>query len=648
MSGLAGVRWLDDRRKARIADVRSVLGRLSHRGPDGFFAAATGPCVAGAAHFVTTPEAAGASPVVASGSLTVTFDGRLDNRAELEQMLGSRARHARSDAALVTAAWHAWDVDSLEHLVGDFALVVWDAARRKLFLARDVFGLRPLLYRAFDDGFWWASELQALARLGDASVNDAMAAEYLGGIRSETETLVRGVYRVPRASVLVLNHAGSSHVTRYWSPRVNAVRTFHCDDEAVEEFRAVFSPAVSARLRADRPVGLTLSGGLDSSLIAAEAASLHRAGRAAPVHAYTLALAGHASDESRFAQDVATHVGMSATVCNAERPSLAAIIADAARALDIPQPPNSVAADPLSRTIRAQRVRVCLNGVGGNEWFSGYHFPFADLLRQLRWIDAASRMAAFKRESPAYRPLSDVRLALWLQLPETVKRRLRTVFGLTNVPGWIRPSFARRVHLAERLRPVPEPRSLPTLQLQLMLDNATNADQMFLIEYTERISARYECEERSPFLDRRLVEWALALPDDQRWRQGAGKVLLRNAAAPLLPEGILHRGRGPVFSFQTADGLQELGGQEFVLSIARARGEWVDPAVVRQLWARMTGAEDGGNRGLGYYSWALWMLVGVHLAALAIEETRSGERERDATLPINDCTICPSLAREAV
>ena len=583
-----------------------------------------------------------------SGRLTVSFDGRLDNRSELRQMLGSRVGETRSDAALVAAAWQAWDADAPERLIGDFAIVVWDAMRRQLFLARDVFGLRPLLYRTFNDGFWWASEVQALARLGDASVNDGMVAEYLGGMRSETETLVHDVFRVPRASLLVLDHSGTVRVTRYWTPRVSAVRRFSGDDEAVEEFRSLFSRAVSSRLRAVGPVALTLSGGLDSSLVAAEAASLHRAGSAALVHAFTLALPGHTSDESPYAQEVARHAGLPSTVCAAGRATLDVTVADAARVLDLPQPPNSVAADILSRTMRAQGVRVSLNGVGGNEWFSGYHFPFADLLRQLRWIDCAKRMIAFKRETPTYRPMSDLRLALWLQLPESFKRRFRSLLGLTRVPTWVQPAFASRVHLAERLRPESRPWSLPTLQLQLMFDYATNADQMFLTEYTERISAAYECEERSPFLDRRLVEWALTLPDDQRWRDGAGKVLLRRAGAPLLPAAIVHRGRGPDFSFQTADGLHDLGGEEFVVAVAEARSEWVAPARVRQLWARMNGTEDGGNRGLGYYSWALWMLVGVHLAALAIEQMSSPQPERLASLPVNDCTISPRSLKETV
>jgi asparagine synthase (glutamine-hydrolysing) len=647
MSALAGVRWFDDCRQATMTDVRGLLGRLAHRGPDGLCAAISGPCAMGVAHFITTPEArTERQPVTTPSGLTVSFDGRLDNADELRRALGATPRETPADVEVVAAAWDYWGVSSVERLIGDFAVAVWDSNGRRLWLARDVFGLRPLLYRAVSGGFWWASELQTLARLGHATLNHGVVAEYLATeVRSQTETLVEGISRVPRATVVTLTADREMRTTRYWSPRIDGVRRFRNDGEAVEEFRGIFAPAVRTRMRSERPIALTLSGGLDSSLIAVEAA-LHRGDQ--KVFAFTLASPGHPADETPYAEVVAAHAGMPLTVCVADGATLPAIIDDAERTLDIPQPPNSVAANTLSQTIQSRGFRVCLNGVGGNEWFSGYHFPFADMLRQFRWLSMAERMRAFARETPSYRAMNDLRVAIWLQLPAGVKRRLRRLMALPRLPEWINPTFADRVSLAERLRTAVDIPQLPTHQLRLMFEAATCADQMFFTEYGERISAKFGCEERSPFLDRRLAEWALALPDDQRWRNGEGKVLLRHTALRVLPAAIAQRGRGPDFSFQTADGLRHLGGEELIMSIARERDEWVVPASIERLWRRMTGIEPPGDRGLGYYSWALWMLVGVHLAARAIERHGSCPPAHESVPAIIDCTIPPISRKEAV
>jgi asparagine synthase (glutamine-hydrolysing) len=625
MSGLAGVRWFDEQRRAVAADVGPMLCWLAHRGPDGLSASVSGPCAMGVARFVATPDARGErQPLATASGLLVAFDGRLDNREKLCAALGLDAGEVVGDGVLVARAWQKWGLATLERMLGDFALAVWDSHRRELFLARDVFGLRPLFYRQHRGAFWWASELQALARLGEARVNEGMAGEYLADmIRSETETLVDGVLRVPRASVLTLGPEGERRVVRYWTPHVGQLRRFRRPEEAAEQCRALLAIAVRARMRSDRPIALMLSGGLDSSLIAAESARLMRAGVAPAVEAFTLSSPGHPSDDTPYAREVADHLRLPLVVCERAEAAWTPIVEDARQSLDLPQPPNAVAARPLNDALLARGFRVCLNGIGGNEWFSGYHFACADQLRRGQWFRMLRRMRACRRENPSYCAIDDLRLALWLQLPSPIKRRLRRLMGLPRIPAWIRPELAHRTHLVERLRRPRETVSLPSIELRLIFEAATSADQMFFTEYAERLNARIGCEERSPFLDRRLVEWALSLPHDQRWNDDEGKTVLRRAARGVLPARIVQRGRGPDFSYQTADGLARLGGKPLILAIARERADWVDPDVAGTLWDRMTGDADREGHDSGYYAWVLWLLVGTHLAARAIEECPS-------------------------
>ena len=624
MSGLAGVYWLDSARHGAAGDVRGPLVNLRHRGPDGLYAHASGPCVLGIAHHITTPEARmERQPYVTGRGLVMTLDGRIDNTDDLRRSLGTTRSDAPSDVSVLGAAWERWGSDTLERALGDFALAVWDPQARCLSLARDVFGLRPLFYRSYSGGLWWASELQALARLGDARVNEGMAAEYLAErVTSETECLVSGVMRVPRASGLVVNSSGRRQ-WRYWTPAVSVTES-RGDEDAVEQFRELFTASVRARTRSPGPVALMLSGGLDSSLIGATINRLSQSGASAALETFSTAWPHSPADESGFAVAVTEHLRLRGTVCSGEHAQAAEYEADAARALDLPESPNSRIAHPLRDTIRTRQFGTVLNGLGGDEWFAGNQLAIADDLRSGRWIRAA-RAINERRHDGCLWP-NDVRLALWTQLSSTTKRRIRAWRGLRATPSWIRREFADSIELESRLRAAAIPPTLPSYEAQQMFSWATSGDAMFLAEHNERIDASYGLEGRAPFYDRRLVEWALTLPQRQRRRDGLSKWVLRQVAAQELPSVVQQRRQSPDFSFLTAEALHRLGGHALVRRIATRREGWVDPTAIDHLWSEMCVAETTRRR-LGVSSWILWLLVATDLAASAIERLpRDGQR----------------------
>jgi asparagine synthase (glutamine-hydrolysing) len=640
MSGLTGVRWLDDDKLATHAHVSQPLQSLAHRGPDGLFSRVAGPCALGFAHFDTTPEATLERQPVVRGGVTVTFDGRLDNASEVISAL-SLTHPPSTDAAIVAAAWERWGVDSLPRLVGDFALAVWEAPTRTLWLARDVFGLRPLFYRIYKRGCWWASELQTLARLGDATPYEGVIGDYLAdAIRSETETLVSGVMRLPRASVMRVTSHAPPRTHRYWVPRRDAPANRCSDADALEQFRSLFSVAVRARLRSDQRVGISLSGGVDSALVAAEAAALANRRDGAAVEAFTLTWPGP-SDESPYAQAVSNHLKLTYTLCPAGEIGWNPIVADAHRSLDLPAPPNSVAAATMSAALRAKGIRVCLNGIGGDEWFTGNRFAFAD---EMRALDASSIWSRVSRRRSRSSLSRDALLALWVQIPEPGKRHLRRFLPSPDAPRWIDRAFVSRIDLTDRLRTPLEVPRLASYEQQVAFGWATHPDKIFTFEFAERLSAAAGCEERLPFMDRRLVEWALTLPAEQRSRSSLNKVVLRNAARLVLPAEIASRRFLSDCSDETIRGLRVIGGHAGVRAIAERRHDWVNPAEISDLWRALESADQKGPPP-GYASWMLWLLVATHVAVDAIENCHDRWVDDGWVGSVADATIRRHAAR---
>lgn len=615
MSGLAGVLWLDGR-PGRAEDAAALLAWIGHRGPDGLRADASGPCVLGVARCLRTAEAAReAQPIVSEdGAVRVTFDGRLDNRDEIARAVA--VAPTAGDAALVAGAYARWGPAMLERLLGDFALALWDGRARRLFLARDVFGRRPLLYRAWRGGFWWASELQALARLGGARVNEGMVGELLADrVTSLVETLVDGVLRLPPASCLTASAGGTVCVRRYWEPRATPTPERRDSREHDEAFRALFAEAVRGRLRASPPPALMLSGGLDSSAIAAQAAAFARTGEVPTIAAFSMSSPGHAGDETPYFTAVARHLELPLVVAPLAGAGLDDYRRDAARALDLPESPTSMAARPLREAMRAAGVRTFLSGFGGDEWLGGSPIVAADYLHEGRWGALGRRAWAERRTRPPARALA---LALWLQLPWSLRARLRRTLRFKRPPPWIAPSLAHRVALEDRLCALPTPPPLLAHRQRALVEWAAGSDATHLAEWQERVEASYGLEEWVPFFDRRLVEWALALPEEECWAAGQTKVLLRRVARAWLPPEVVSPRPRVDYSWIVARALDGCGGAPFLLEVARARRDWVVPEQVARLWQAITAAKAGGQR-LGRPVWALWLLVAVHLACEAIE-----------------------------
>ena len=601
MSGLAGiVRW--DGAPVEASDVERLTRGVAHRGLDGISVLTRGAVTMIFAKTVTTPEALfDAQPAVdEQAGLLVVFDGRLDNRDELAAALGNDGSLLDvPDSMLAASAYRQWGSECAVRLLGDFSMVVWDAPKRRLFAARDVMGVRPLYYRADPRAFAWASEMGALAT---GAANEGYIGEILSHrVTSIDETIHRGVMRLPMAHTLVATAGGTIRRWRYWRPSPGGRIRYRDAREYEEHFRTVFGEAVRARLRLSGGAALLLSGGIDSSSIAAQVARFRSEGlpAAGRVETFSTVVPGHAADEGPVIAAVAERTGLSSTCLSLEEVTEADFATDAAASLDLPAAPDS-----LQQAAARRGLRVSFSGSGGDEWFFGTDGDLADLLRDgsllrsARWLRSSQRV-------PNHKPWpSSLRTAAWMSLPEGVKPAVRCALRRRAVPPWIDDRFAGWIGLEDRLRARPDAVEFDSIGDRYAFWAATRGDAAFHNEQGERASARDGLEERHPYYDRRVIEFALATPPEIRCAGGVPKGLVRRAMSAALPPLVTGMPPEADFGFLTVRWLDSLGGADRISSSRPCRRGWMRPEAVTDMYTAM-------SSGLTRYMWPIWAAFAV-------------------------------------
>lgn len=590
MSGIFGFQYRDGR-IANPADLDRMSERLSHRGPDGSGIWCEGSIGLGHRALHTTPESLLEEwPIVrSSGDLVLVADARIDNRDELIAILDPPQREmAITDGELILAAYQKWGNTCPEKLIGDFAFSIWDAKQQTLFCARDPMGLRPFYYYVSDRAFVFASEIKALFCLPEIprQLDEVQVAYFLDWFRSDRErTFYRNVRRLPAAHWLEVD-ANRLRTGIYWEADPKREIHFSTDDQYVEGFRELFLQAVDCRLRSAFPVGSALSGGLDSTSIVCAARRLLDKNQ--PFHAVSAAFPGlpepyrKSNDESAYIDMVADMDGIVSHRVRADEVSLFKYLDSMFRHHDVP---------PFGfmywmrwavyEEAHAQGIRVFFSGDDGDSVVSYGYERFNDLAREGQWDTAIAELEALGRitgSSPKF--LSDVwlnpRLVALLQtrrwkrwregsreiargfdssslqlmsrslsdafVPQrfvALSRRLRGKKASTSL---IRSDFARRIDLEERKRGIrsvhPDP--LPTARESHALVLPSPMLQ-HIMEVTDSMGGAFSIETRCPFLDRRLIEYSLAIPSEQKLAGGWTRLIQRKAMEGIVPPEIQWR-----------------------------------------------------------------------------------------------------------
>ena len=531
--------------------VARALEAQEARGPDARRVWSGDGVAIGHGLLATTPEDDLApQPLCAEGGLVVALDGRLDNRVELAAALGVAERGA-SDAALAAAAHARWGEAFDEHLIGDFAVVVWDARRRALVGARDVVGARPLYYRESRGALVCGSSPWALfAATGEAPIPsfEAMALFLVERQVERPETLFEGVRAlVPGGSLRAT--AGATYVAGSDWPAPVRRSGLRSARERTEALGATLREAVRARMRARGPVAVHVSGGIDSSSVAALAAGIAREGGEEPPMLVRCVFPGLACDESAFSQAVADHVGL--PIASVTMPGeLGEYLPDAASL------PRGALENPVSHMLTGmidlalgRGARVTLTGAGSDQFLQPTGLELASVLLRgdVRGALVMSGVAGAPLSAGAYARL--LRKGVARALPERLRR---TVRGLRRreegAPAWM-TARARQVvrgagePWADEARVFPSP-AVRRLAARLAWD----ADDAYSLVLADRIAAARGAELRHPFFDRRVIELLLSFPDEERAASPPEKVLLRRAMGGALPRAVAERTSAAEFS----------------------------------------------------------------------------------------------------
>jgi asparagine synthase (glutamine-hydrolysing) len=582
---------------------------LVHRGPDSDGAYVDGPVGLAARRLAIIDLVTGDQPLAnETGRVTVVQNGELYNYRELRLEL-ERAGHVFSTSSDTEVLAHLYEEHGerfAERLRGMFAVALWDSEQRRLLLARDRYGIKPLYYREDAGELAFASELRALPR-GEIDL-DALEAFLAFNSVPAPLTIFREIRKLPPGHVLVWED-GRSELRPYARPAPPAADDVRADEEAelVEELRARLRDSVRAHLVADVPVGVLLSGGIDSAMLAALAADES----SEPLRTFSIGFEERSFDELGDARLVAQRYGTQHREL-VLRPDAALLLPALADAFDEPFADSSALPTYLVSQLAAEDVKVALSGEGGDELFGGYYTYAADLLAQRTgWAAPLLRPLVERLPSSSARASFDYRAKRFVraaQLPPLERHH-----------GW-KEIFSReaRAELTGRrddFDPVDLLRSrfAETAGAELLarlqdVDLGTYLVDDLLVK-TDRASMAHSLEARVPFLDPVVTNLALALPTRHKVRGLRKKVLLRKAAAPLLPPELLRR-RKRGFSIPAAAWLRgelEPFARETLSSETLRRQGFFRPETVSRLIDDHVAAREDLSRQLwGLLAFTLW------------------------------------------
>ena len=630
--GLAG----DYGRSDDIARLVSTMANtLTHRGPDddGLYSDADAPLALGFRRLaIIDLSPAGSQPMTSrSGRWVIVYNGEIYNHRALrtELQAGGATFRGHSDTETLVEAIDAWGFEAaLTRTNGMFAIAAWNVAERQLLLARDRLGEKPLYWQHDGNRFAFASELRALRTLPEAnlSIDPAAASALLRwSYIPHPHTIYTGVRQLPPGGMLQVDLSTGVPTVQersWWSLAETidiavAKRAPISLDDAAAQLEPLLADAVAMRQQSDVPLGAFLSGGVDSSLIAAFAQrSLTGAGN---LRTFTVRMPDLGFDESIPAFEVARHLGTNHETIDLSLDEALAHIPKLATVWDEPYADPSMLPSALLCHAARTHLTVCLGGDGGDELFAGYnrHAIGARISRSAAHLSPSTQRAvsrALLRPSP--RRVDAVGRAVSRVLPAS--RRLPNMGDKVQKAGLLLSGSGSVWEKLSEIWPVSElgvsplqptvpmlHASLDPVEQMMLADTSAVLPDQMLVKI-DRASMASSLEVRVPFLDHRILEWSWQQPLSVKTAGGVGKLVLRRVAERMLPKEITNRpkmGFDPPLGSWLRNELKPWAGD--LLAAPRSVSEgWIDGAAVQQVWQEHL----SGKRNWEYRLWGVLML----------------------------------------
>lgn len=565
MCGIAGIAFVDQRTLPAQALLEPMIHALHHRGPDGYgFHCEPGVGLAHA-RLSIIDLATGDQPISNEDhTVQVIFNGEIFNYIELRAELRACGHQFRtqSDTEVIVHAYEQFGLEGcLQRLNGQFAIALWDQRARRLILARDRTGIRPLLYCQLADRWLFASEAKSLfasgsvsARLSPASFGEI--AHFWAPIAPTTA--FEGIQALPPGCYLTIE--GTRHqLTQYWdwnfdsAPMTAGQRQL---DDATDELRELLVDSVRLQLRSDVPVGAYLSGGLDSAAVSAAVRQVH----SNKLQTFSLTFDDAEFDEGTYQRQMAAHLGTEHTERRVSAADIAAAFARAVRHIETPIVRTAgIPLMLLADTVRAAGFKVVLTGEGADEVFAGYDiFKEAKIRRfwarqpQSRWrFRLLQKLYAYLGNSPTqFAGLAKSFFGQGMEQIDDPFYAHRTRFDSTSrVNRFLAPEFRTRVPTSDAVLAgahLPLPKAgWPALARDQYVEAKTLLAAYLLHAQGDRVAMAASIEARYPFLDHRLIEFAARLPANWKLHALEEKYLLRRAVRDWMPANISRRTKQP-------------------------------------------------------------------------------------------------------
>ena len=594
MSGIWGVIHRDGR-PVQAAELQAMSAAIQHRGSDDQGIWLAGSVGLGHRMLWTTPESKGeALPLFTSAQQRViTSDLRLDNRPDLLDQLG--LQHSTTspipDSVLVLAAYERWGLNCPQHLLGDFAFAIWDERQQQLFCARDHFGIKPFYFCATPHLFAFGSEIKALLALDGVpcQLNETRLADYFSLTLDDPQiTSYQNIWRLPAAHTLTVSVHQAPTLSRYWTLE-RPETLHHSSDEAyVEEFLHHFSEAVRCRMRSAFPIGSHLSGGLDSSSVACMARQISHTEQHGPIHTLSHVYDDvPESDESDFIKVVLQQEGFIPHICRGDATGPLTEWQELFQYLDEALIGNGYLNWNINRLAGEHQVRVVLSGFDGDTTVGHGLNYLKELAQQQQWQAAISEATQFIQRSQgsnasAHQLIQRYTLSTLQQLARSrrwvafakgvdqlgpacrvSRKRLWYECGLKEMDGvrqlrqwrshrravkganpypYLNPTWLNQIGFHDRARSLKMHHHPPQTVQESQWRAFTSALMILPVEVVDILSAAHGVETRHPFMDKRLVEYCLAVPPQQKLNQGWSRLIMRQAMTGILPPEIQWRG----------------------------------------------------------------------------------------------------------